>query len=136
MNSDKLSAKLFSQRPDLREFEPAAFESDPSFGVDGDVDDTKLSLSAWKSKLAPAETVQIMKVDKNEVLSEDAIREMFSPRSLTAASAAASAEGAGHSARSLGIVRAVKKNSFAGDADIEAKDFLVDEHEGLIGSQG
>ena len=37
----------------------------------------------------------------------------------------------------LGIVRAAKKNSIAGgDDETEAEDFLVDEDEGLIGSQG
>jgi hypothetical protein len=70
-----------------------------------------------------------MKVSKDEALSEDEIREMFSPRALTNA-------GFAKPERTLGIVRAVKKGSFTGDSEVEAKDFLVDEHEGLIGSQG
>jgi hypothetical protein len=126
MSSEALRAKLFSERPDLREVDDV-----PGFGADSfsgqmeDVDEKDLSLGAWSGKLQKGIA---MKVDKKEVLSEDTIREMFSPRPL--------APKGDSNATSFGIVRAVKKQAFNSDVENEAKDFLVDEHDGLIGSQG
>lgn len=121
MDAEKLREKLFTQRPDLREFvgEPVR-NPDPIRTLDAEVDDKDLSLSAWKAKAVPG-----VKINKNEVLSEEAIREMFSPRPLSK-----------QPASGVGILRAVKKNSFLSDEEAEAKDFLVNDEEGLIGSQG
>lgn len=121
---DPITQKLFSQRPDLREYaDPTAFPYDHPCEVAEQVDEKDLSLSAWKYKRPK------MKIDRKEILSDEQIRELFSPRPLTE-------ESTEEKARKIGIVRAVKKNSFAGDDPAEAKDYLVDEREGLIGSQG
>ena len=107
--SAKLRAKLFSERPDLREF------IDPNGSLD--------------SGSPPDETGSSMKAKKKDVLSEDEIRKMFAPRPLRD-------ESADFSAGTVGIVRAVKKKSLAGDSEREAKDFIVDLDRGVIGSQG
>src|SRR6267143_2133603 len=115
MSADKLSSKLFAERPDLREFQaPAAPSSDEPLDIGNEVDDRDLSLAAWKTKAEPA-----MKIDKKVVLDEDEIRKMFAPRTMTQ-------KNPDEPAGSVGIVRAVKKRALAGDNDTEVKDFLVD----------
>lgn len=123
MSSSKLRAKLMSQRPDLCGLDqPAELSSDLPLDMTGEVDDRDLSLAAWdKADLAMS--------TKKEILSDDAIREMFSQRPLSPVDEDPSAP-------SIGIVRALKKSRFTFDTHEESKDFIVDENEGLLGSQG
>lgn len=128
MSSKNLRAKLLSVRPDLRELdESATIDFGRAFDLPDEVDDSKLSLSAWKGKAEP------VMANKNDVLSEEAIREMFSSRNLLVQQ-----EQTARPAPAIGIIRAVKvkKSGFESDAEAEVKDFLVDEDEGLLGSQG
>src|SRR3954447_17009634 len=124
MNPDKLRAKLSSQRPDLKILDDEILDEKVSFQADEpiigryDVEDRDLSLSAWQSNRSTTGVSGAgdVKMKKDEVLSEDALRKMFTKRPLADLKMAQSGEG------SLGIVRTVKTNSFGADTEGEVKD--------------
>lgn len=145
MDREKLRSILKSQRPDLTDVERETPAAPMAAGdVPADVDEYETTSSTWTSH-APKEGLASMKksVDTKRGLSSDDIRKAFAPRELGAEKSRSADSVNPTQPETAGIRRVVKRNRLADTLGAnpdasgpDAKDLIIDEKGGIIGSQG